>query len=403
MQLKKTLLILLPLITPYIIVDFRLDQFLYPLIFMFIFVFGWKDKFIVDFFVLGTVISFIPIFIGTISSSYFPVISKVDIVKNTYNILKLFIFIYVGYYFSRKWNYENKNIIFAIKVIIIISFAVSFFHFISIEYLGFSDNPVVKFFVQNYHLHPAALAGMFRFPGLWMMPATFGIYFIFFSFFVISFNIPKIYLLLLFLNGLLANSKVFLFSIPVVILMMINFKKVKIRFAFKTILIWSILIILIFAFFNIFSEGILRVIDRWGIFFESPLAGRGENFVMQNINYILKTEPLFGNGFTQNPIISNNYGTWDSLYNEELTFGGITFVTFRFLIIFYLFNLAFSSISSKKNILLLILILYAAGIGIPVFFQQRIIEIVSLIIGILLYKKRNCDNIYSERINQYTY
>lgn len=403
MQMKKTLLILLPLVTPYIIVDFRLDQFLYPLIFMFIFVFGWKDKFIVDFFVLGTVISFIPIFIGTISSSYLPVIDGVDIIKNIYNILKLFIFVYIGYYFSKKWHYENKDIIFVIKAIIIISLVVSLLSLISITFFGSTHNPLMEFFVQNYHLHPAALSGMFRFPGLWMQPASFGIYFIFFSFFVISFNIPKVYLLLLFLNGFLANSKVFVFSIPVVILMMINFKKIKIRFNFKTILIWSILIIAIFALFNIFSEEILRVIDYMKRFFENPLAGRGENFVMQNIIYILKTAPLFGNGFTKNPVIGEIYGTWDSLYNAELTFGGITFLIFRFFIIYYLFNLAFSNISNKKNILLLILILYAAGIGIPTFFQQRIIEIVSLIIGILLYKKRKEDNTYNEGVKDCTY
>ncbi|PNS00602.1 hypothetical protein X928_04925 [Petrotoga miotherma DSM 10691] len=401
MQLKKTFLILLPLITPYIIVDFRLDQLLYPLIFMFIFVFGWKDKFIVDFFVLGTVISFIPVFIGTISSNYLPVINNVDIIKNTYNILKLFLFVYIGYYFSKKWHYENKDIIFATKIIIIISFAVSFSHFISVAFLS-SDNAITEFLIKNYHLLPQSTLS-FRYPGLFMQPATYGIYFIFLSFFVISLNMPKVYLLLLFLNGLLANTKVFLFSIPVVILMMINFKKVKISFDFKTIAIWSILIIAIFAFFNIFSEEILRVINRWEIFFEDPLAGRGENVIAENINYILKTAPLFGNGFTKNPVISEIYGIWDSMYNEELTFGGITFLTIRFLIIFYLFNLAFSSISSKKNILLLVFILYTAGIGIHPFFQQRIIEIVSLIIGILLYKKRYCDNNYSKEINKYTH
>ncbi len=401
MQLKKTLLILLPLITPYIIVDFRLDQFLYPLIFMFIFLFGWKDKFIVDFFVLGTVLSFIPVFLGTISSSYLPVIDDVHIVKNTYNILKLFIFVYIGYYFSKKWHYENRDIIFALKIIIIISFAVSFSHFISVAFLG-PVNPLMDFFVQNYHLLPA-LIGTLRFPGLWNQPATFGIYFIFFAFFVISFNISKVYLLLLFLNGFLANTKVYYFSIPVIILMMINFKKIKIRFDFKTIVIWSILIIVIFSFFNIFSEEILRIFDQVNYFFDDPLAGRGENVIMKNIIYILKTAPLFGNGFTTNPIISEIYGMWDSLYNEELTFGGLTFLIFRFLIISYLFNLAFSKISNKKNILLLIFILYAAGIGIPTFFQQRIIEIVSLIIGILLYQKRREDNTYNEGIIEYTH
>lgn len=403
MQLKKTLLILLPLITPYIIVDFRFDQFLYPLIFMFIFVFGWKDKFIVDFFVLGTVISFIPVFIGTISSSYFPVISNVDIIKNTYNILKLFIFIYVGYYFAKKWHYENKDIVIAVKTIIVISLIVSLFNLFSVRFFGSTHNPLMEFFVQNYHLLPAALLGMFRFPGLWMQPATFGIYFIFFSFFVISFNIPKVYLLLLFLNGLLANSKVFVFSIPVVILMMINFKKIKIRFNFKTILIWSILIFAIFAFFNMFSEVILRIIDYTKTFFDNPLAGRDKNIIAENINYVLKTAPLFGNGFTKNPVIGEIYGIWDSLYNEELTMGGITFLTARFLIIFYVFNLAFSYISNKKNIVLLIFILYAAGIGIPTFFQQKIIEIVSLIIGILLYRKRNCYNTSTKEIKEYTY
>jgi len=146
----------------------------------------------------------------------------------------------------------------------------------------------------------------------------------------------------------------------------------------------------------------------FGVIETDPFAGRLENFVAENIAVILGQYPFLGIGFSEFGPIAGRYGTWDSLFYYELTFGGIFGLLIKSMLLLLLFVYPFRDYNSrmKLSILILFLNVYLAGIGTSTFYQERIGDLIFIFFGFyyaLNFNKNMLDRIVDSKISLENY
>jgi len=114
-----------------------------------------------------------------------------------------------------------------------------------------------------------------------------------------------------------------------------------------------------------------------------PLAGRTGNFVAQSIGSILTDFPFLGIGFALSDTFAQSagIGLWDSQIYYDLYFYGLVGMFVK--MVFFVGVFAQSSKTKSELILMMIMIsnLYAIGLGLPVFGQERIGDFLWIFIG----------------------
>lgn len=368
---------------PYLFsLPYRLDQILIPLVVIYCLVFyKIEERFLYLSLLLLVFCLVLPLFSTIINLNKLSFVGTYDLIRESQNILKPFIYLLFGYFLFKFFKLEEKDIHQFFKFSIVISFIFSFSSFL-VHFIAGTPRNFFNDFLVNYYHHLPYLSTMYRYPGLFTAPAQAGIGFIFLSFLCIVFKYPYKYLILVIITGILSNTKVFWFSLPfLLIIFILNNKNPKNIFQF---LLVFILVLILFNFlfedtFNKIFEYIFRAIQR------DPLAGRGENFVAVNINDLLNNYPIFGVGFTKTKLMdqSVSYGTWDSLFFYELAFGGLIGFISKTIVFFLIF---YGPFKEKKfyirlSVIVLFINLFTAGVGINSFYQERIGDFIFVFFG----------------------
>jgi len=368
---------------PYLFsIPYRIDQILIPVTVIYCLIFYKIEERFLYLSLLLLVFSFVlPLFSTLINLKTLSFIGVYDMIKETQNILKPFIYLLFGYFLVRYFRLGESDLHKILKLLIVITFIVSFSTFFMHVSTGSSENFLNDFMVQYYHLHSNA-SNMLRYPGLLMQPASAGTYFIFFSFLCIVFNYPYEYLILVVMTGILSNTKVFWFSLPFFfIIVILNSKNPKKIFQF---LLGLIVVLIVFNF--LFGENLTKSFEFvFGVIKADPLGGRGENFVAANINDLLNNYPIFGVGFTKTKLMyqSISYGTWDSLFFYELAFGGLIGLITKTIIFFLIFYVPFKEekFNIRLSVTILLINILLAGLGTTSFYQERIGDIMFVFFG----------------------
>jgi len=368
---------------PYLFsLPYRLDQILIPLVVIYCLVFYKIEEKFLYLSLLLLIFSFVlPLFSTMINLNKLSFIGVFDLIRESQNILKPFIYLIFGYFLFKYFKIEEEDIHRFCKVVIVLSFIFSFGSFFVHIVVGTSKNFFNNFMVEYYHLH-SGVSVMSRYPGIFMQPATAGIYFVFFSFLALVFKYPYKYLILVIITAILSNTKVFWLSLPFFfIIFVLNSKNPKKIFQF---LLGLIVVLIVFNF--LFGENIIKIFDYiFQVIKTDPLAGRGENFVAVNINDLLNNYPIFGVGFTKTKLMdqSVSYGTWDSLFFYELAFGGLIGFISKTIVFFLIF---YGPFKEKKfyirlSVIVLFINLFTAGVGINSFYQERIGDFIFVFFG----------------------
>lgn len=368
---------------PYLFsLPYRLDQILIPLVVIYCLVFYKVKEEFLYLSLLLLVFSFVlPLFSTIINLNKLSFIGVFDLIRESQNILKPFIYLIFGYFLFKYFKIEEEDIHRFCKVVIVLSFIFSFGSFLVHFIVGTPMNFFNDFLVNYYHLLPT-VSSMYRFPGIFMQPATAGIYFMFFSFLSLVFKYPYKYLILLIITGVLSNTKVFWFSLPFFfIIFSLNSKSPKKIFQF---LLGLIVLLIVFNF--LFGENLTKIFDYiFQVIKADPLAGRGENFVTVNINNLLNNYPIFGVGFTKTKLMDHGfgYGTWDSLFFYELAFGGLIGFITKTIVFFLIFYIPFKKekINTQLSVIVLFINLFTVGVGINSFYQERIGDFIFTFFG----------------------
>ena len=384
MKRRRVLGILLLMSTflfPYFFsVPYRFDQILIPIVVLYCLLIHKVDRtFFFLLMSLFTVCFVLPLFSTILHFSHTDFIGISNFIKESQNLLKPFFYSFFGYFLLNHFGVQEKQFHAAFKLLIVAAFLFSFTTLLAQVSTGTSRNEVNDFLVKYYHLHPF-VSSTFRFPGILMQPATAGVYFAFMSTICLMFKYSPIYLVLVILEGLLSNTKVLWFSLPFFIFnFVINMKNPK-NIA-KFLLLFVILLSTFYVFFGNMLGQMFDFI--FGVIKTDPFAGRLENFVAENIAIILGQYPFLGIGFSEFGPIASNYGTWDSLFYYELTFGGIFGLLIKSMLLLLLFVYPFRDYNSrmKLSILILFLNVYLAGIGTSTFYQERIGDLIFIFFG----------------------
>jgi hypothetical protein len=238
----------------------------------------------------------------------------------------------------------------------------------------------------------------FRFPTIFAQAFTVGVFFIFFSFYIVindKFFSNK-WFIIISLIAFFSNSKVFWFYLPFIFLIIIihkyNFlKRIKINNNLLKISFFLLITLLfIISFIYFFGEEINNLTGYiFTVMLNNPLAGRADNFVMNGILWNLHNRTFLGNGFTYNSLNINHFGTWDSSFYFYINFGGVIYV---FLIYTILYWLLFKSFIIKKYRSIIIFIfflnIFLSGIGTTTLNQERASDLFFILIGYYYLKRR---------------
>jgi len=242
---------------------------------------------------------------------------------------------------------------------------------------------------------------MGRFPGVFSQPATAGMFavvMVYVWYILRNRNqMNLIDLLLILWIGAIATSKVFILSLPFLLLLPFigriqpersMFHKNK-GFLLSFVIFLLIMGVLIYIFWAPIEKSfnyLFRVIRS------DPLAGRSSNFVAYSIKTLLRSTPFFGNGLSVSTKFAANLerGLWDSLYFYDLYIYGIFGSIVKGILFVHLFLKSFHIRQFKMVMLLLLLNLYAIGLGIPAFGQERIADFMWIFVG-FIWSASNCN------------
>jgi len=368
---------------PYLLsLPYRLDQILIPLVVICCLIFYKIEKRLLYLSLLLLLFCFVlPLFSTIINLNKLSFVSTYDLIRESQNILKPFIYLLFGYFLFKFFKLEEKDIHQFFKFSIVISFIFSFGSFL-VQFIVGTPRNFFNDFLVNYYLLLPAVSSMYRFPGIFTQPATAGIYFVFFSFLSLVFKYPYKYLILVIITAILSNTKVFWFSLPFFfIIFILNSKNPKKIFQF---LLALIVVLIVFSF--LFGENLTKIFDYiFQVIKTDPLAGRGENVVAVNINDLLNNYPVFGVGFTKTKLMDHtiSYGIWDSLFFYELAFGGFLGLISKTIIFFLIFYIPFKKekINIQVSVIILFINLFTAGVGINSFYQERIGDFIFTFFG----------------------
>ncbi len=381
------------LLMPYLFsLQFRVDQLLIPIVVIYCLVFYKIEEKFLYLSSLLLVFSFVlPLFSTIINLNKLSFVGTYDLIRESQNILKPFIYFLFGYFLFKFFKLEEKDIHQFFKFMIVISFIFSFGSFLVHFIVGTPINFFNDFLVNYYHLLPTVSA-MYRYPGLFMAPARAGVSFVFFSFLCIVFKYPYKYLILVIITGILSNTKVFWFSLPfLLIIFILNNKNPKNLFQFLLV------IILVFILFNFLFEDTLNKMFEFifRVIQTDPLAGRDENFVAANIKDLLNNYPVFGVGFTKTKLMDHtiSYGLWDSLFFYELAFGGLLGLISKTIIFFLIFYIPFKKekINIQISVIILFINILSAGLGTNSFYQERTGDMIFTFFGFYYALKPNLE------------
>ncbi|HRV03187.1 MAG TPA: hypothetical protein P5539_15940 [Mesotoga sp.] len=376
---------------PYMSSGFRADQVLIPLIVLTFLLNNSVHKKALKVVLIGiTILTLVPILLMLIRLNLPGFrFDLLFLIRELQNILKIPICFLFGY-FTAKYVSET---LFVRLVKIIVSLVLAFA--LVTAALSTLRLPQYTILMKLYHIHPF-VAGTGRFPGILNQPATAGLFFTVMSYIYLLYKqqFSPIYYLMILLVGLLATSKVFIFSIPFLGLAYFALHCFSSRdpFARKErsrssraemflLLLFAVIGIgFVLVFFDLFLNSfsyLVRTISN------DPLAGRGENFSAQSIALILTNFPFLGIGFalSEDFVQSAGIGLWDSAIYYDLYFYGTVGMFVKMVFLTGLF--AQSSKSKPELILMIIMIsnLFAIGLGIPVFGQERIGDFLWIFIG----------------------
>ncbi|AEX85597.1 hypothetical protein Marpi_1189 [Marinitoga piezophila KA3] len=277
------------------------------------------------------------------------------------------------------------------KISILLVFIISFFN-VLFSFIYGIHNFYNIFLVEYYKLNLEAISNI-RFPGIFGMTYTAGIWFVFYMYIAIYYDYNEFYKFLILLIGVFANTKVFYLSVPFILMeyyykYKINTKySIKKKFKFKNIIyICCGIFFVIFVFVtlkNFNSKYFYTLLLRSkSIILNDPLAGRGYNIVAQNIRYIINNNFWHGVGFLKTPYTLFNYGLWDSGFNYMLNFGGVINLIFQSIFYIYLFWEIFKTSRYKIISYIFLINWYLINLGTLAFYAERISDIIFLYLGL---------------------
>lgn len=379
---------------------FRLDQILIPVIILtFLYKIRIPKNIGIFLLLISIFITLFSTFINLTKSELF--VGYLNLIRELQNIFKPLVYLMLGLLLWQLIGENEKIIHLSLKIVVVIFFLFTLTDFISVVISG-PYNTFQNFMKEYYHVLPL-LSSSFRFPGILAQPATAGVFFVFAWYFSLKFSFSAFYKVLIMLTGLLAVSKIFIFSLPYVIITQVidklhkkeMYRNSTIKKSHSTVWIMCItllipIIIIIFSYKLSYFSNFVEVFGKMNnyffkIFVTDPTAGRSQNFVTEGIIDVLSTKAFLGRGFTTTSNWINLYGLWDSGIFYELYLSGITGFVLKTIAFFLIFNKAF--VNSKKDSIvfyLFIFLTFLSNYGIPVFYQERVADIVFTITGYYL-------------------
>lgn len=383
---------------PYLRMGFRLDQILIPItVSTFIILYGLHRKVLNLLFFSLSILILVPMLLMLVRINLQGYsFSTQFLIRELQNILKMPIYMLFGYFVAR--FVPEKVFMWLVKMSILLIF---FFAIITTA-LSYLKLPAYNELVSIYRIHPYA-AIMGRFPGILNQPATAGMFFAVMSYILLLHRsaFSFVYFLMILSVGILATSKVFVFSIPFIILAYLLMKRFnsqepskprrRRKLSWVESLSYSLTTVAIIYLLFIFSEIITNSFNYLSAVIQNdPLAGRDRNFVADYIPIILAEFPFFGIGFAVAEEFSQTAtsGTWDSMLLYDLYFYGLIGMILKGLLITKIFV---QTARNKPELIILsimLLNLYASGLGFPVFGQERIGDFLWIFIGFKWTRRR---------------